>query len=398
MKPKVAILQQSEAFADIWEWLCKEVEDDVEVQLLRNGTPLREFALVVLSAGAAEREALDWLERNDLAQHVPVIVAGIDYSRRTAMEAVRSGAADYFSLPDDLSLLRNAVAAIAYTHRHHDDAKDDLGGDPDQFMEIVGHSDHATRIRAKIAWLARYSDVPVLVTGSGGTGKESVARAIHTHSPRRGPFVTVDCTNLTGDNLADEVFGRAAGADTPTHAAKPGLLDVSEGGTAMLDEIGRASTDFQDELLALLRRSRVRALGVGPLQRTSVRIIATTSHDLESGVTDGTVRRELLDELGIITVHLPDLVERRDDLPALATTILKSVAAEYQLPVSPLSGEALDRLQTHDWPGNVRELRNVLVRAALLSPPGQLVTREVEMAIKTKADRQGALTSAEGPR
>ena len=396
VKPKVAILQQSEAFGDIWEWLCKEVEDDVEVQLLRNGTPLREFAMIVLSAGAVEREALEWLETNDLPEQVPVVIAGIDYSRRTAMEAIKAGATDYFSLPDDLSLLRNAVAAIANGEGASDDEQAEVEEDLSQFTDLVGDSTRAATLRARITWVARYAEVPLLITGSPGTGKESVARAIHELSARRDrPFVIVDCVNMTGATLADEVFGRASGAGETADAPKPGLLEVADGGTVLLEEVGRASIEFQDELLALLRRSRLHALGAGPRQRTGVRLIAASSTDLAVEVDNGAVRRELLDEFGVITLQLPELNDQLDDLPALATSMLQRIAGEYRLPVPPLSDEVQDRLRAHAWPGNVREFKNVLVRALLLSPPGQLTTHEVEMALQASG-RGAPLTDAEG--
>jgi DNA-binding NtrC family response regulator len=241
------------------------------------------------------------------------------------------------------------------------------------FMGIVGSHPSMRRVFELIRRVGP-STVPVLVTGESGTGKELVARALHMLSPRRSQnLVPVHCGAIPEELLESELFGHVKGAFTGAISARTGRFRLAHNGTIFLDEIGEMSPRFQVKLLRVLEDGSFEPVGSTATQTTDVRVVAATHRDLRAAARDGTFREDLLYRLDVVSIQLPPLRERREDIPLLAEHFLRKMHEEKGLPPCHLTPEAAAALQSHDWPGNVRELRNVLERAVLLcEEPGVL--------------------------
>ncbi|MEZ6017820.1 MAG: sigma 54-interacting transcriptional regulator [Planctomycetota bacterium] len=235
------------------------------------------------------------------------------------------------------------------------------------YGNLVGASDSMHRIFQQLDRIVE-SDLPVLIHGESGTGKELIARAIHYNGPRKArPFVTENCAALPDTLLESELFGHVRGAFTGAYKNKKGLLEQADGGTLFLDEIGDMSAAMQTKLLRVLQEGEFRVLGSDRIVKVDVRVLAASHRDLEEMVRDGTFREDLYYRIAVLSVQLPPLRERRDDIPLLAEHLLARAArdAARNLPVLP--HEVMAALVAHDWPGNVRELENEMRRIIVLA-------------------------------
>ena len=234
--------------------------------------------------------------------------------------------------------------------------------------DIVGESQAMRALSSQVDRVAG-SDLPVLLRGETGTGKELIARAIHLRSTRReAPFVALNCGALAETLLEDELFGHEPGAFTGAERQRDGLFTRAHGGTLFLDEVGDMSPALQAKLLRVLQEREVRPLGSDRTRRVDVRILAATHKNLELMAQQGRFRQDLLFRLQVLEVHLPPLRERPEDIPPLAELFLRRVAVETGRDPHLLGEHALDALLAHPWPGNVRELENAVRVAALFSP------------------------------
>ena len=235
---------------------------------------------------------------------------------------------------------------------------------------IVGKSGGMRKV-FELVRLAGPSRSTILVEGESGTGKELVARAIHTHSPRSHmPFVTVNSGSMPADLLESNLFGHVRGAFTGAVANKKGLFEVADGGSIFFDEIGTISLETQAKLLRVIQEKEFMRVGSVDTQKVDTRIIAATNVDLKKMVAEGRFRDDLYYRLCVITVSIPPLRERREDIPLLAEHFMRLYATENSKPIGGLEPEAYRALLDHDWPGNVRELENALERAVVLCPTG----------------------------
>ena len=222
----------------------------------------------------------------------------------------------------------------------------------------------------------------VLIQGETGTGKELAARAIHDNSPRAmRPFVAINCAALTESLLESEMFGHEKGAFTGAIAQKKGRIEVAAGGTLFLDEIGELAPTMQAKLLRVLQEREVEPVGSTRSIKVDVRIIAATNCNLRDAVQAGRFREDLFFRLNVVTITIPPLRERREDVPALAASLVGKISAKYKVPQKVLSPEALALLIRHDWPGNVRELENALERAVILSAGAEIVPGDLPRSI-----------------
>jgi len=380
-KLRILIVKLSESFSGVWDELANDV--GAEVMFYGDG----EFsvdgsatAAVVVAAGGAERDGLDWLDANDRPAGLPLFVVGFDRRRRTGIQIVARGANDYFAFPEDLELARNALRSAVERHLEavEREASRNQGPKVEAFAQIIGESPSLKDSLNRAARVLPHADATVLIVGETGTGKELLARAIHEGSDRRGaPFVPVNCSALPDNLIESELFGHERGAFTDAHSSKPGLFEVAEGGSLFLDEVGTLPVTLQAKLLRVLQDGRIRRVGGTRERNANVRIIAATNEDLKVALKNGTFRQDLYYRLGVITLTLPPLRERGEDATLIAESLLTYLAEHHGLPVPKLSADARQLLQGYHWPGNVRELRNGIERALLLSPPGELELQEL---------------------
>jgi two-component system response regulator PilR (NtrC family) len=289
-------------------------------------------------------------------------------STDTAVEAMRLGAVDYFTKPFNVDELRLKIRQHLETRRLKEEnvvLKRALNA-THEFSSLIGRSPVMLELFQLIETVAGTPST-VLITGESGTGKEMVAKAIHVNSPRRDqPFVALNCGAVPETLLESELFGHVRGAFTGADANKKGLVEVAEGGTIFLDEIGEMNPSMQVKLLRVLQERRFRRLGGTSEIQADVRVVAATHQDLPALIASGRFREDLYYRINVIPVQLPPLRERREDIGLLAERFLHTFAAQMGKPVTGLSGDALRILTGYNWPGNVRELQNVIERAVAL--------------------------------
>jgi two-component system NtrC family response regulator len=292
----------------------------------------------------------------ELTKHAPVVVLTAHGSAETAMDALAAGAFDHLTKPVELAELKRVVERA-------------LAPPPERTIlpqagseaALVGRSRAMQDVGKRIGILAR-SDASVLILGESGTGKEHVARAIHERSARRAaPFVPVACAALPEQLLEAELFGSAKGAFTGAVRDRAGKIEAAKGGTLFLDEIGEISLAGQVKLLRFLEERVVERLGEESRRPIDLRVIAATNANLEERARDGRFREDLYYRLNVVTVDLPPLRDRREDIPLLVEHFLARSGGAGLLP------EALERLVAASWPGNVRELRNAVEHAIALA-------------------------------
>jgi DNA-binding NtrC family response regulator len=283
-----------------------------------------------------------------------------------AVHAMQLGAFDFMTKPfsaDHLTVVVNKALATAALYRQVDVLRKEVD---DRYDHLVG-ANAKMAAQLTIAKQASPADVTLLLLGETGTGKEVVARAIHRWSPRHSkPFIAVNCAALPENLLENELFGHEKGAFTGAVKREPGKIEVGEGGTVFLDEIGDMPLPLQSRLLRVIQDQTFFRVGGTQSVRTNVRFLAATNKDIRRMIKQGTFREDLYYRLAVITVTLPPLRERVDDIPALAQHFLnRAVKAGVHGPCT-LSDRAIQALQQYSWPGNIRELDNVLTRALIL--------------------------------
>ncbi len=260
------------------------------------------------------------------------------------------------------------------------------------YSQIVGRG---PAMRAVLSRLDRVieSEVNVLVLGESGTGKELVARALHESGPRqRGPFVGINCAALPENLLESELFGHVRGAFTGADRDKPGLMQAASGGTLFLDEVGELPLATQAKLLRVLQEREVRPLGATRSQPLDIRLVAATHRDLPASISLGKFREDLYYRIAVVSVELPPLRDRLEDLPALSSKILERLARDAGKQAPELSQEALRKLSAHRFPGNVRELQNILTRAFVLASSTRLRADDIELAVSARKRAGSALS------
>ncbi len=286
-----------------------------------------------------------------------------------ALNAIQEkGAYHYFEKPVDASKLRVILKRAVETgeaRRETDALRRELR-DHGAFGELVGSSEPMRQIYSLIEQVAP-SSASVLITGESGTGKELVARTVHNLSPRRGAaFVAINCSAIPETLMESELFGHEKGAFTGAASRRPGCFEMANGGTLLLDEIAEMPVALQAKLLRVLEDRKIRRLGGGQEIPVDVRVLAATNRDPHDAVRRGSFREDLLYRLNVITIELPPLRRRREDIPLLAQHLVTQLAERHGRPARHLSSSALEVLKSHDWPGNVRELRNVVERAVII--------------------------------
>jgi DNA-binding NtrC family response regulator len=327
--------------------------------------------LILLDLTLPKVSGLDVLKRLSQmkpSDNIPVIVMTAHASIEAAVEAMKEGAYDFLTKPLDgdhlLIVIRKALERDAL-RRQVAYLRSEVDG---RYASIVGNSP-SVRSVVEAAQRAAKSDASVLLLGESGTGKELFARSIHQWSPRCAmPLIVINCVALTETLLENELFGHERGAFTGADRQQKGKLEMADGGTVFLDEIGDMSLPLQAKLLRVLQDREFQRVGGSKTVSVNIRIIAATNKDLRQAVRAGQFREDLYFRLNVVTLTLPPLRERSGDVAALAQFFLERHTRDAKRPGMALSAAALDALTCYTWPGNIRELDNVIARAVVLSP------------------------------
>ena len=328
------------------------------------------YDLLLLDLALPGESGIDLLPRiKSLVPDLPVIMITAYGTVGNVVDAIRAGASNFVQKPwDNEKLLADIRVAIGKNLAEQEvvHLKRTLKQRV-SFENIVGKSEPMLQLFDLVAQVAP-SRSTVLIQGESGTGKELIAKAIHAHSPRRDkPFIPVNTGAVPSDLLESTLFGHERGAFTSAVAAKKGLFEVADGGTLFLDEIGTMRMDMQAKILRVLQDRRFMHVGGTQEIQVDVRIVAATNVNLEQAVKEGRFREDLFYRLNVISLELPPLRNRKEDIPLLASHYLKFYAEENGFPPPELAPEALRLLMDYEWPGNVRELENAMERGVVLS-------------------------------
>jgi DNA-binding NtrC family response regulator len=353
----------------------------------------------ILDYELPDGNALDLMTRvKTIDPTMPIIILTGQGSIQLAVEAVKLGADQFLTKPVDLTTLYVLLQRSLENHRTRQvqlaDKSRSRHDVPDPF---VGKSASIRKL-AEVAHKVLNTNSPVLIQGETGSGKGILAHWLHQNGPRGlRPFVDLNCAGLSKDLLETELFGHEKGAFTGAVQTKAGLLEISHKGTIFLDEIGDLDLQVQPKLLKVLEEKNFRRLGDVRERLVDVRLIAATHRDLRELVTQKTFRDDLYFRVSTISLSVPPLRERVEDIPMLAARLLERVSADLGLQRAEISDEAMRYIQAYPWPGNVRELRNILERAVLLGDQKLLTARDLHFDVRTDFDRfeDGSITTLE---
>src|ERR687890_372035 len=339
--------------------------------------------LLLLDVNLPGMSGLDFLReiRSANGNGPLVIIVTAHGSERMAVEAVKAGAYDYLSKPfelDDLRLVVKNAAETVQLRRENYSLRRRIEVERSQRGALIGNSEAMQKVRSMIEKVAE-TDATVLVRGESGTGKELVARELHERNSvrRNASFVAVNCAALPSELIESELFGHEKGAFTGAASRRRGKFEQADGGTLFLDEIGDMSANVQAKLLRALEERKIERLGGSDSIPVDVRIVSATHRPLEQDIEKGSFRADLFYRLQVVTVEIPALRERREDIPVLADTFARQAAERYGLPPRTLAPSALRRLVEYNWPGNVRELRNAVERSLILAEGDEVLAKDL---------------------
>ena len=369
--------------------LAESGEQAIRIAQSPSGRP---FDVVIsdvrLGDGADGMEVLAAFQKAQ--PQTPVILMTAFGDVENVMKAIQQGAHDYISkFPFQPRELVQTVERALERRRLVEESRAQRRDARGRMREIVGRSPAMLEVYKLVARVA-VSMSTVLVVGESGTGKELVARAIHNHSTRApGPFVAVNCTALTESLLESELFGHAKGAFTGAIASKRGLFEEAQGGTLFLDEIGDINAKMQAQLLRVLQEGEIRRVGGSEPIRVDVRVVAATNRDLEEEVQKGRFREDLYFRINVVTIRLPPLRQRPEDISLLIDHFLTKYAQREGRPEAGVADDAMELLRAYGWPGNVRELENVVERALALSKSGIILPSDLPVELRAEGGRPG---------
>ncbi len=333
--------------------------------------------LVMVDVYLGTLNGIDLLQRLKAQQpNIYPVIMTANVSVETAARALSEGAIDYVSKPLTVEQIR-VIASRADGFRSQQKEFRTPEVDEPQDSAIIGRSPKMLEVYKAIGRVAA-SNVSVLITGTSGTGKELVARAIHEHSKRKArPFTPVNCGSFTETLLESELFGHEKGAFTGAASAHLGLVEASDGGTLFLDEITETTLSFQVKLLRVIQEQQVRRVGSNKYTPVDVRILAASNRDMAQLLKQSQFREDLYYRLAVVRIDLPSLEERRDDIPLLVRHFLRRFNEKNGLGVT-IDPAAVQLLEQMRWPGNVRELENTVNRLAIFAPTGEITLSDVE--------------------
>ncbi len=388
-RPKILIVEDEEAIRHQMKWA---LSDEYEVilaedrQMALEQMRLQSPSLIALDLGLppAPRDAEEGFktlgELLSMDPKAKVIVITGNQEKANALKAIEQGAFDFFAKPVDLQelevVLKRAVL-LSNLERENMVLREQII--QQGFEEILGESPAMQKVFSVIRKVAT-TDASVLVMGESGTGKELVAKAIHRSSNRsQGPFITINCGAIPETLLESELFGHEKGSFTSADTRRKGKIEYADGGTLFLDEIGELSAALQVKLLRFLQEHRIERIGGRETIPVDVRVIAATNRDLKQEIAEKRFREDLYYRLGVVTVVLPPMRERKEDTVLLAKAFVQKFSLQYQKEMKGFSGEALASIKSYSWPGNVRELENRVKRAVIMSEGRILAASDLEL-------------------
>jgi two-component system NtrC family response regulator len=342
------------------------------------------FDLVLTDQRMPEMSGLELLEAvRAVTPEASVIVMTAYGTIETAVSAIKAGAADYLTKPLNLDELLHRIHHVRERQRLLTENRElrEALAERHRIEGVIGESGGMQEVLSLVRRVAP-SDATVLIRGESGTGKELIAKAIHYASPRAaGPLVRVNCAALPETLLESELFGHEKGAFTGAVAARKGRFELADGGSLFLDEIGDLPLHLQVKLLRVLQEREIERVGSARPQAVDVRVLAATHRNLEALVPEGRFRDDLYYRINVVTISLPPLRERREDLPLLIDLFLRRFSAKSDKPVAGLSAEAREALLRYDYPGNVRELENLIERAVVLTRDEVIGLRDLPLTL-----------------
>jgi len=395
MKSRILVVEDEDKLRRVLELQLRSSDFEVDqAASAEEALKLSDRADVVLTdlrlPGMDGLELIHVIRRQNT--RTPIIVMTAFGTVETAVEAMKSGAADFllkpFSLDHMMTVIRKALDLRALEDENRK-LREELGHRY-EFDNIIGRSPAMQEVFGTIERVGP-TRATVLLAGESGVGKDLIARAIHFHSPRRDrPFVKINCTALPENLMESELFGYEKGAFTGANTTKPGRFEQADTGTAFLDEIGDVPASIQVKLLRVLQEREFERLGSNKTRHIDVRIVAATNQDLRAALEQGTFREDLYYRLNVVPLNIPPLRERKEDIPFLAEHFVHRLAAASGSPVESISDEAIQRLLGYHWPGNVRELENVLERSIVLCPGKRLEAADIRLDTAPRARQQSA--------
>lgn len=338
--------------------------------------------IVILDVRLPDRDGLSILEElkkeKGSKRMPPVIIITAFHDMDTTIKAIKSGAFEYIPKPIDVDELEAAInRALEVSCARYTSVRISTGSVKEfQRGEIIGKTKEMNEIFKTIGMLSA-TRVNVLIEGETGTGKELVAKAIHSHSSyNKRPFLAINCSAIVENLLESELFGHEKGAFTGAVFTKKGMFEIADDGTVFLDEVAELPFELQAKLLRVLQEREFQRVGGERLMQLKARVIAATNKDLLTLVKEGRFREDLYYRLGVATIRIPPLRERKADIPLLIDYLLKKVNAELHKRIEHIEEAAIIRMMAYHWPGNVRELENVLTKAAILTK-GDIILEKV---------------------
>jgi two-component system response regulator HydG len=345
-----------------WGYKAFEADDGTKaVELVKE----RPYDLILMDVRMAEMSGIEALKQiKEYNPSIPILIMTAYSSVDSAVEALKAGAYDYLTKPLDFDVLKLTLERADY-----------------DLKNIIGTSKAMKELVDMLAMVAP-SEATVLITGESGTGKELIARSIHYNSPRKDhSLVIVNCAALTETLLESELFGHEKGAFTGADKRREGRFMQANKGTIFLDEIGEMSPMMQAKLLRVIQEREIQRVGSDDALKVDVRILAATNRKLENDVADGKFREDLYYRLNVVTVDVPPLRDRQDDIPLLAQHFLEKYSKKNRKQVKGFSPTAMDILLKYDWPGNVRELENAVERSVILLNGDYISEKELPLNI-----------------
>ncbi|HEY4953205.1 MAG TPA: sigma-54 dependent transcriptional regulator [Verrucomicrobiae bacterium] len=385
MKAKVLIVDDD---ADVRTLLTSVLEDYYDTTQASSAAALQKCFLqdapdvILLDVKLPDAHGLDLIpEIKKRWQDTEVIILTGQGSITMAVEAGRRGAFNFLAKPFEneklLADVRNAVE-----HKEQTEENSTLRRALETMSGAASPVFRSAAMQQVVRTVERIAtaDVAILITGESGTGKEVIADLVHALSPRsKNKIIKINCAALPRELIESELFGSVKGAFTGAHSDREGLFRQAEGGTLFLDEISEMPIDTQSKLLRVLQDQKVRPVGGKTDYQTNCRIVAATNRPPEEAIKDGKLREDLFYRISAISVHLPPLRERRDDIMPLANSFLKRFSAQANRPITGFKADAIDRLTAFDWPGNIRQLQNEIQRAVLLSEDTEVAAADLSI-------------------